>query len=93
MLEKIKTIWKNKALIWEGLINKIFKRDPVEKVYNERIKICKECPNLDNTGTKCMVVGTQPCCGICGCSLSMKLRSMDSQCPHPDGPKWDIADM
>jgi len=40
-----------------------------------------------------MVVGTQPCCGICGCSLSMKLRSMDSQCPHPDGPKWDIADM
>lgn len=35
-----------------------------------------------------MVKGTQPCCGECGCSLSLKLRSMDSECPHPDGPKW-----
>lgn len=93
MLEKIKTIWKNKGLILAGLMNKIFKRDPVERIYNERIKICRACPEMDKIGTKCMITGTQPCCSVCGCSLSLKLRSLDSQCPHPDGAKWDIADM
>lgn len=48
---------------------------------------------MDKEGKACVVAGTQPCCAICGCSLSLKLRSMDSKCPHPHGPKWDIADM
>jgi hypothetical protein len=43
---------------------------------------------MDNIGTSCMIVGTHPCCSACGCSLSMKLRSPDSECAHPDGPKW-----
>lgn len=72
-------------------MNKIFKRDPVEKVYNERIKICKGCAKMDVLGSSCVVKGTQPCCNVCGCSLSLKLRSLDSVCPHPDGPKWDEA--
>lgn len=93
MLEKIKIIWKNKALILAGFLNKIFKRDPVERVYNERIKICKKCEAFDEFGAKCVVPKTQPCCGICGCSLSLKLRSLDSLCPHPNGPMWDKADM
>jgi len=57
------------------------------------MKICKECPKIDTVGLTCMVTGTQPCCSVCGCSLALKLRSLDSSCPHPDGPKWDIADM
>jgi hypothetical protein len=60
----------------------------VEDVYQMRMKICKKCPSIDPEGSKCMVAGTKPCCGVCGCSLSLKLRSMDSSCPHPDGPKW-----
>jgi hypothetical protein len=52
------------------------------------MKICSTCPELDPQGSKCVITGTQPCCGVCGCSLGMKLRSMDSECPHPDGPKW-----
>ena len=28
-----------------------------------------------------MVVGTQPCCAQCGCSLGFKLRSLSSSCP------------
>ncbi len=48
---------------------------------------------MDTTGLTCVITGTQPCCGICGCSLAMKLRSMDSICPHPDGPLWDKADV
>lgn len=73
-------------------MNKIFKKDPVEKIYKERIKICQGCPHMDNVGISCIVKGTQPCCAICGCSLSMKLRSLDSSCPHPNGPLWDKVD-
>lgn len=52
------------------------------------MEICKACPLIDLAGIKCLMPGTQPCCGECGCSMSMKLRSPDSSCPHPDGPKW-----
>lgn len=44
---------------------------------------------LDTVGAKCMVPGSQPCCGECGCSLSLKLRSLESSCPYPGAPKWD----
>ena len=84
----LKTIWKNKALIWEGFKNKIFKKDPIEVIYNKRKKICDACSFKDSSGVSCMVPGTHPCCSACGCSLSMKLRSLDSECAHPDGPKW-----
>lgn len=84
----IKKIWENKFLIIQGLFNKIFKRDRVEKIYKKRFKICSSCDLIDHTGTKCAVTGTQPCCGECGCSLSLKLRSLDSECPHPKGAKW-----
>ena len=69
-------------------MNRLITKAPIEKVHDKRLKICKSCPDLDNTGLKCMVPGTHPCCGVCGCSLALKLRSMDSSCPHPDGPKW-----
>lgn len=88
MKKKIKMIWKNRFLIWEGFINKIFKKEPIEKVYNERMKICNLCPELDTKGSKCLVPNTQPCCSVCGCSLSLKLRSLDSECPYPNEPKW-----
>jgi len=26
--------------------------------------------------------------GGCGCSLSLKTRSLSSSCPHPNGAKW-----
>ena len=29
--------------------------------------------------------GTQPCCGLCGCSLAFKTRSLSSKC---DIGKW-----
>ena len=57
------------------------------------MKICSTCPELDPQGSKCVITGTQPCCGVCGCSLAMKLRSMDSECPHSDGPKWKAVEL
>jgi len=52
------------------------------------LAICNECPSLDKTGDNCLMAGTQPCCSICGCKLAFKTRSLSSECPHPDGPKW-----
>lgn len=82
-METLIKLWKNKWLILQGFWNKTFKTDKVESVAKRRMKICEKCPEIDRVGTLCMVGGTQPCCGICGCSLSMKTRSMDSECPHP----------
>jgi hypothetical protein len=78
-------LWKNKGKILEGLKNKMFKQEHVEEIYNERMNICKKCPHLDVKGDKCYVAGTQPCCGVCGCSLGLKLRSLSSEC---DEGKW-----
>lgn len=81
-------IWNSKGLIWEGFINKIFKRDKIELVYKKRLKHCLNCPSMDTFGEHCAMPGTNPCCAECGCSLSLKLRSLDSECPYPTGPKW-----
>lgn len=82
-------VWKNRGKITEGITNKIFKKEHVEEIFNERMEICKSCPDLDEEGSKCYVPGTQPCCGCCGCSLGLKLRSLSSGCGNEDDPKWD----
>lgn len=63
----------------------------MEKIAKERLEICNTCPLIDNEGSKCMVPGTKPCCGECGCKLSFKTRSLSSECTHPDGPKWEAV--
>jgi len=81
-------LWKNKGKILEGLKNKVFKQEHIEEIYNERKSICDKCPNLNLKGDKCYAPGTQPCCGVCGCSLSLLLRSLSSECE--DG-RWDAV--
>jgi len=78
-------IWKNKGKILEGIKNNIFKSEHVEEIANERFEFCKKCPDLDKEGKSCEVKGTHPCCGLCGCSLQLKLRSLSSEC---DVKKW-----
>jgi len=87
-MKTLMIIWKNKGLILEGVINRIFKRDPIEIIAKKRLAICKKCPLYDTIGTKCITPGTHPCCEQCGCTISFKVRSLSSSCPHPDGPKW-----
>jgi hypothetical protein len=84
----LKKIWDNKSKILEGLKNSLFKDQFVEEVAEERMKICNSCELIDLKGDKCLVPGTAPCCGECGCSLSLKLRSLSSHCTHPEGKKW-----
>lgn len=50
---------------------------------SERLEVCNSC---EMKGGKCAVPLTDPCCGVCGCSLS--LLKFSDECPHPDGNKW-----
>jgi len=81
----LKEIFKNRKQIWEGLKNNIFKQEHIEEVYEERNNICRSCENFDQTGDGCAIPTTAPCCnkntGGCGCSLSIKLRSLSTECP------------
>jgi hypothetical protein len=85
----IKKIWKNRAQILEGIKNSVFKQEHIELIAAERQSICDKCDLIDLKGDKCLVPGTKPCCGECGCSLDFKTRSLSSHCPHPKGPRWD----
>lgn len=83
--ENLIRIWKSKGQIIEGITNSVFKREDVELIAEERMKICFFCDLYTETDEGCMVPGTQPCCnekkGGCGCSLKFKTRSLSSECP------------
>jgi hypothetical protein len=82
----LKEIWKNRKQIAEGIKNSIIRDEFVEEVAEDRTSICFNCPNLDKEGSSCMVPKTQPCCSLCGCSLSLKTRSLSSECPDGHWP-------
>jgi hypothetical protein len=82
----LKKIWSNREQILEGIKNSVFKKEDVEVIAEQRLGICNHCPNLDTVGSKCELPGSQPCCGLCGCKLSYKVRSLSSSCPEN---KWD----
>jgi hypothetical protein len=71
----------NSTQILEGIKNNIFKKEHIEAEAALRWSICKTCDRLDTTGSKCVMYGTQPCCGECGCSLEFKTRALSSSCP------------
>jgi hypothetical protein len=85
-LNKLLGALGNLDKIAEGIKNKIFKKADVEAVAKLRWMECKVCPLLDNEGSSCAVPRTKPCCSDCGCSISLKIRSMSSDCPKG---RWD----
>lgn len=84
----LSVIWKNKEKILEGLKNRVFVKESVEVIAEQRLAICKGCELFDSAGDLCMMPGTQPCCGECGCSLALKTRSLSSECGEK---KWDAV--
>lgn len=70
-------IWLYRKQILEGIANTVVKKQFVETVAAYRMSICKKCTEY---GGKCLVPGTGPCCGACGCSLEFKVRSMSTAC-------------
>lgn len=87
-MENLIKIWKNKDKILEGIKNSVFTSEHVEEIAKERDSICQSCPFIDRSGSSCIVPGTQPCCGKCGCSLHFKQRSLSSSC---DDRRWDAV--
>ena len=81
-------IWKNKGKIYEGIKNSLFKKEHIEEIAKERMSICKACPFIDLQGGNCEVPGTAPCCSLCGCKLSLKVRSLSSQCADDKNKRW-----
>lgn len=92
MVKWITTIWTNKWHILIGTWNTIFKSDPIEKLAVDRLEICASCPDIDLEGSKCMMPGTNPCCGKCGCSLALKLRDPSSSCGNEEAPLWKAVE-
>ena len=81
MKPNLKEIWKNRKQIIEGIKNSVMRDAFVEQIAAERSEICNVCVRKDDEGKSCVMPGTQPCCNLCGCSLSFKLRSLSSDCP------------
>jgi len=80
-MSKLSTIWKNRKQIMEGIKNSIIRDEYVEEIAKQRLDICSTCVRKDDEGQHCLVPGTQPCCNLCGCSLSLKTRSLSTDCP------------
>jgi hypothetical protein len=78
-------VWKERNKILEGIKNRVFKKADVEYIAAERMAICDTCPFIDPEGHRCMVPGTGPCCGLCGCSLPLKIRALSATC---DADRW-----
>ena len=78
-------IWKHKGEILEGIKNSVFKNEHVEEIASQRDQICQACDFIDRSGDKCVMPKTQPCCGVCGCSLQFLQRSLSSKC---EKGKW-----
>ena len=84
---KFKVVYKD---IVDGFSYMVVKDSEVEKVAKERAKKCAVCPHADyiNKNKKTVVVGDNVYsvksmkCKVCGCALSAKVRSMDSECPR-----------
>ena len=81
-------VWKQKGQILEGIKNAVFKNEHVEEIASIRNEICQSCDFIDRSGDKCFMPGTQPCCGVCGCSLQFLQRSMSSKC---EAGNWDAV--
>ena len=85
MAGKIWDLWTNRKQIMEGIKNAMIRDEFVEDISNHRMQVCQACHHRDDEGAECVVPGTKPCCGLCGCSLTFKTRSLSSECP--DG-RW-----
>ena len=80
-MSKLNNIWQNRKLILEGIGNTLVKRKIIEEIAKERKEICLSCPNLNQGCNKI----SGDCCGVCGCMIDFKTRSMKSSCPQS---KW-----
>ncbi len=89
-MRKLKPLFDKRSRdgLIEGVKNKLFKNDDVERVFNERAEICAGCELIEDdfvpiSDDNEKVSGKM--CGSCFCSLPMLLRQNKKKC---DKKKW-----
>lgn len=93
---KLKTIWKNKFKILEGIKNTLFPTQYVEKIASHRLAICQSnvCGFYDEKGVmEITVLKGKPACGGCGCNVIYKTHTLSGYCYLQDIgklPLWDV---
>lgn len=65
----------------EGINNSIFVKEEIEKIAEERTKICKGCPHYSKNIPGANVIRKDGFCEDCGCNIYLKSRSPSSHCP------------
>ena len=84
MNPNLSDIWKNRIAILKGVGNTVIKRKVIEEIAKKRLSICNSCPS------KNLNCNIKDCCGICGCNLGFKTRSLESSCPQQ---KWTAVNI
>jgi hypothetical protein len=78
--------------IMEGAFNSVFVNKQIEKIAEERTTICRDCPHDSINARKAdpNFKSNNPFehCGLCGCNIHMKTRSLAQVCPDKP-PRWD----
>lgn len=70
--------------IYPGWKNLVFRDPEIEKIALRRIEVCHGCEKL-NRAVWHKKYGRK--CGVCGCPVEAKVRSMSSKCPID---KWGV---
>lgn len=93
---KLKTIWKNRNKIFEGVWNTWFPKTFIEKIAKRRTAICElnRCGFYDALGvSEKAVMKGKPTCSSCGCRIEYKTRVLSVYCSLGDirqEPLWNI---
>src|SRR6478735_8223864 len=89
----IKSAWKNRKLIAEGILNKIQAKQEVVNIASERKLICMKCPMHSTNSKKLLGYETERLdehCIVCGCNIELKVYSLHSECPDKP-PRWEAV--
>lgn len=73
--------------IFRGIKNFFLKKKRIEEMAAKRLAICQGCEFIDNTGDRCYIPYTHPCCSLCGCKLALKTRVPEERC-EASQPRW-----
>jgi hypothetical protein len=87
--KRVKLVYQNFGsishafLLWikDGISKLTGKESESQKLYRQRIKICRVCKFKRYNDTEMCVIPFSECCGLCGCTLRLKLRLKEEKCP------------
>lgn len=75
--------------IAEGFKNYVFENEQIERIAEQRAAICAACPKVKKYSLYKFI--GQYGCSVCKCAVAAKVRSLEEQCPHPDGARWEAV--